>query len=235
MKQCDRFCEARQPLHSLDIGHDLVRGDALALAKLHRTAFPGFFLSQLGEPFLEQFYLAFADNPTAITTIARDSTGRPRAAAVGTTDPNSFFRHLIRSQFLGLVFASARATIHKPTVAPRLIAALNYRGDKPLHSEGALLSSICVESGWDGRGIGGLLLNSWQRRAQAMGARTAFLTTDAWGNDGVNRFYLRQGWTLHDQYFANRGRLMNRYSRNLDDVTKQDSEDTNFQSGSPTC
>ena len=46
------------------IEHSISKADAIPLAKMHRAAFPDFFLSRLGEPFLVQFYLGFVTDPT---------------------------------------------------------------------------------------------------------------------------------------------------------------------------
>ena len=49
----------------------LARRDVRELAALHRRAFPDFFMSTLGEPFLRQFYSGFLNDPTGIAVIAR--------------------------------------------------------------------------------------------------------------------------------------------------------------------
>jgi hypothetical protein len=45
-----------------------------------------------------------------------------------------------------------------------------------------------------------------------MGVTHAFLTTDADGNDAINRFYTAQGWRLAGEYVTREGRRMNRYT-----------------------
>ena len=51
------------------IEHSISKADAVPLAKMHRAAFPDFFLSRLGEPFLVQFYLGFVTDPTAVIVV----------------------------------------------------------------------------------------------------------------------------------------------------------------------
>lgn len=197
------------------IDHAIRPEDASRLARLHQRAFPGFFLSRLGAPFLVQFYLGFIDDPTAVVVVSRDETGRPQGVVVGSLDPAGFFGRLLRRRLVGFVAASIRAAVASPAVVPRLVKGVAYRGDAPPNRGGALLSSICVEPGLAGRGIGAELINAWAHRARAMGAEVAFLTTDAKGNDAVNRFYGREGWVLSDTYITAEGRVMNRYEFNL--------------------
>ena len=87
----------------------VVSSDVRALARLHREAFPGFFLSSLGEPFLVQFYRGFLKDDSAVTVVAHDDVGTVIGAAVGTTEPQTFFRRLFRRRWLGFALASGRA------------------------------------------------------------------------------------------------------------------------------
>lgn len=199
----------------LTVEHSITAVDARALARIHRAAFPGFFLAQLGEPFLMQFYLGFVADPTAVIAICRDASRRPLGVAVGTTEPQGFFGRLLRRRFWGFVGASALAALRNPAATPRLLRAVMYRGDNPPGRGGALLSSICVDPAHAGKGVGSTLVREWARRAQQMGAESAFLTTDAVGNDVVNVWYVREGWVLNDQFAAHGDRLMNRYEFDL--------------------
>lgn len=190
----------------------LTAHDVPAIARLHQTAFPGFFLSTLGEPFLTEFYKGFLHDPSAVTVVARNA-GLPIGAAVGTVDPAGFFSRLVRRKWVGFASASARAIVTKPSVAPRLIRALVYRGDGPPDASGALLSSICVDPLMRGTGLGADLLAAWLSDALMKGAPRAFLTTDANENDEVNRFYVRQGWEEVGTFSTRQGRQMNRFMK----------------------
>jgi ribosomal protein S18 acetylase RimI-like enzyme len=194
---------------------DLRADDVPVVARLHRAAFPGFFLSSLGEPFLVQFYRGFLTDPTAVTAVARDDGGTILGAVVGTTEPAGFFGRLLRRRFAGFVLASARAVLRHPTSAPRLLRAVTYRGDAGSTADGALLSSIFVVPAAQGSGAGQALLAAWARAAADRGAGAAFLTTDAEDNDRVNDFYVAQGWALADSHRTREGRLMNRYTITL--------------------
>lgn len=189
--------------------------DIETLARVHREAFPGFFLSRLGEPFLVQFYRGFLDDDSAVTVVARAADGRVIGAAVGTTEPDGFFRRLLRRRWRQFGLEAARCALRSPATAPRLLRAVRYRGgDKPPDA-GALISSICVIPSAKGTGLGRRLLSEWSAAARRAGAEQAFLTTDAEGNDAVNRFYRAEGWTLSDTFRTPEGRVMNHYRRSL--------------------
>ncbi len=192
--------------------------DVRPLATLHRIAFPGFFLTALGEPFLVQLYRGYLADPTAVTVVARSADRSIRGAVIGTTEPAGFFGRLLKRQWPGLVLASARAVLTRPSSTPRLLRAVRYRGDTPPGVEGALLSSICVEAGARGEGVGGQLVDAWVREVRRRGLQSAFLMTDADDNDAVNGFYGRHGWVLDERYITHEGRLMNRYTISLADL-----------------
>lgn len=188
--------------------------DVRPLARLHRQAFPGFFLSTLGEPFLVQFYKGFLADDTAVTVVARGPDGSVLGAAVGTTEPAGFFARLIRNRWPGFLLASVRAVAVNPSTALRLLRAVRYRGDVPADA-GALLSSICVDPAHQGTGLGQQLVGAWTNGVASRGAEAASLTTDADNNAAVNRFYQAQGWVLAGRYTTREGRSMNRYSLSL--------------------
>lgn len=193
----------------------LTNTDIRPLAKLHHAAFPGFFLSSLGEPFLVQFYRGFLTDDTAVSVVARALDGSVRGAVVGTTEPAGFFGRLVKNCWPGFALASARAVTANPKAAPRLLRAVRYRGDAPASVKGALLSSICVDPSVQGAGVGRQLVDAWAREVTSRGVDTAFLTTDADDNVAVNRFYRARGWVLSANYTTREGRSMNRYTISL--------------------
>lgn len=199
----------------MDVVGRMTAADVHELARLHRAAFPSFFLSGLGERFLVQFYRGFLADPTAITVVIRDDDDRIGGAVVGTLEPAGFFGRLLRRQWPGFLAASAAAVLRSPSCAPRLLRAVRYRGGLAGADGSALLSSICVDPAQQGRGLGRRLIGAWTAEATARGARSAYLTTDAQDNDAVNAFYRAGGWELKEQSVTPQGRRMHRYTRSL--------------------
>lgn len=187
----------------------LCRSDVAELARIHRQAFPGFFLSSLGEPFLRQFYRGFLDGHGGVAVVLRDARdGRPVGAAVGPLDPSGFFGRLLRRRLVPFMLASARAAIRTPHIVPRLLRAVGYRGQGDISAPGALLSSICVSPQIRGVGAGATLLHAWEGQVGRAGVSSAHLTTDVDDNDQVNAFYDRQGWQITQTFTTSEGRRM---------------------------
>jgi hypothetical protein len=193
----------------------LTLADVRPLARLHRAAFPGFFLSTLGEPFLVQFYRGFLTDDSAVSVVARVPDGSVCGAVVGTAQPADFFGRLVRNRCPGFILASARVVALNPRAAPRLFRAVRYRGDTPTGCRGALLSSLCVVPSLQGAGGRASAGRGVDTRGRWPGVDTAFLTTDAEDNGAVNRFYQAQGWVLSETYVTREGRSMNRYTKRL--------------------
>lgn len=189
----------------------LVSADVAPAASLHRRAFPTFFLTSLGEPFLALFYRGFLGDATAVTVVAHDERGQLRGLVVGTVEPAGFFRRLLLRRWPGFLLAGARAVLASPRAAPRLFRAVGYRGGVSPGEKGALLSSICVDPDLQGHGIGRDLLRAWTTEAADRGATRAFLTTDADDNASTLRFYESSGWSRAATYSTAEGRRMHRY------------------------
>lgn len=185
--------------------------DVSQLASLHRQAFPGYFLSRLGDRFLRQFYRGFLSDPTAITFVARDSSEKILGAAVGSSDPNGFFGRLLRRRLIGFAFASLFHVLRSPAETPRLIRAVTYRGDSGGDVDGGLLSSIFVASDGQGKGTGKKILDGWLTEAKKLNVSRAFLSTDSDANDQVRQFYESNGWSIDSSYRTREGRSMTQY------------------------
>jgi GNAT superfamily N-acetyltransferase len=179
---------------------------------VHQAAFPGFFLSFLGPRFLRELYRAFALADSGVALVVEDpSSGELLGVVAGTLDPQGFFRRLLLRRWWAFGFWSLPALAKEPKALVRVLRALSYRGDSPEDKKRALLSSIAVAPQKQGTGLGSFLLNEWVARARDMGALGCYLTTDALGNDAVNRFYLRNGWRIASEFATPKSRMMRRY------------------------
>ncbi|GAB97094.1 GNAT superfamily N-acetyltransferase [Kineosphaera limosa] len=191
--------------------------DVAALAAIHRRAFSGFFLAELGEGFLREFYRGFLHDDTAIAVVARTADG-PIGAAVGTVAPQSFYSRLLKRRWHGFARAATGTALRHPRTIPRLARAVLYRGDAPEGlPDAALFASMCVDTSHAGGGVGAQLSQAWSARARALGAHRAYLTTDADDNDAVNRHHQRHGWIIESSYTTPEGRRMHRYVKTLHD------------------
>lgn len=189
-----------------------LRGDQVSgVVRLHGAAFPGFFLTFLGPSFLAEFYGSFLDDPVGIAFTAVDANDGLLGVVAGPVMPDGYFRRLLARRWLALALASLGAVSQKPAIAPRLFRALRYRGEPPPGPVRALLSSLAVAPECQGRGVGAALVGRWVGEVRGRGAPGCFLTTDAVGNEGINRFYVRLGWRIESSFTTSEGRTMNRY------------------------
>jgi ribosomal protein S18 acetylase RimI-like enzyme len=193
------------------------------LVDVHMQAFPGFFLSFLGPKFLKEFYRSFINDSAGIGFVAHDEqAGRVVGAIVGPLIPDGYFKRLLKKRWWAFCIASIKAVLKKPSISKRLFRAVFYRGESPVGPKRALLSSIAVAPDYQKFGIGRALVLRWVRQVADRGGTGCFLTTDADGNEAVNAFYQKLGWTVESSYTTPEGRRMNRY---IFDINKSGDQD----------
>ena len=73
------------------------------------------------------------------------------------------------------------------------------------------LMSIAVSPEVQGKGIGRALALAFLREAARRGVKEVDLTTDATGNEAVNRFYEGLGFVCEKEYTTPERRLMKEY------------------------
>jgi GNAT superfamily N-acetyltransferase len=185
--------------------------DVAACARIHAKAFPGFFLSELGERFLCQLYQGYVDAPDGVALVAVDDQETVLGAALGTIEPAGFYRRLLMRRWWAFALASLAFVLRRPRHLPRLVRAVTYRGDVPIDVGGALFSSLCVDPA-AGRGVGRLLATAYLDRIVELGADNAYLTTDAVDNERTNRFHQQMGWRVAGEFSTPEGRLMHVYT-----------------------
>ncbi len=182
------------------------------IVAVHLRAFPAFFLTFLGPRFLREFYRSFVEESSAIAWIAEDEgSGRVLGGVVGTDAPSGYFRRLLVRRWWAFGLASVGAVFRKPSTARRMFRAVSYRGDAPAGPSRALLSSIAVAPEAQGSGLGRALVCRWVEEVRIRSCPGCYLTTDAEGNDVVNRFYQRLGWKVNHSFTTPEGRRMNQY------------------------
>ena len=185
----------------------LTEADIADVAELHARAFPTFFLSSLGQPFLEQFYAGFLGDPDAIALTCRRPLSGAIAGTVGTTNPAGFFGWLLRRRLGGFAMASARAAVQRPSTIPRLVRAIRYRGGAPSTelSGAALLSSVCVDPAAQHSGAGRLLLEGFSAGSRIHG-RYPSISSDRRGRQCPRQRILCAIGVGRDNRFSHTGR-----------------------------
>lgn len=187
-----------------------------ALAYLHMCAFPNFFLTTLGLPFLRRLYAGFMKQSEGICLVSKKAD-MIIGFAVGTMEPAGFFRGLLREQALGFAMASIPGLLRNPVYATRkCFGALFYRGETPGGiPDAALLSSLAVSPVTQSKGVGQALVHAFAEEVRRRGGKAIYLTTDESENEKANRFYAKCGFELLDTFKRPGNRVMNRWIMRL--------------------
>lgn len=181
-----------------------------AVAKLHKQAFEGFFLTQLGIPFLKALYTGYLEAESS-GLIAAEEDGKLLGFIAYSKDYPRFYRELMRRHLLRFAFCSAGAALRHPSFVKRLLGAFRKSESVVREERYVELASICVDPKIEGRGIGSALIDHLKGMVDFSEYAYINLETDAQNNDAANRFYVRNGFALHRQFVTAEGRRMNEY------------------------
>jgi ribosomal protein S18 acetylase RimI-like enzyme len=189
--------------------------DLRAVACLHAAAFPGFFLTSLGTPFLRAYYRMVLDYEGAVFLVAENEQ-RLAGFVAGFVAPKGFYgrmkarkRRLLLPILLGLLM--------RPSLLPRVLgnAGRVRRASTivPAAGEHACeLSSLAVAPDRMRHGIGRALVRAFLAAAESKQARCVYLTTDAEGNEAAQRFYEELGFRQTRRLESPGKRSMTEYS-----------------------
>lgn len=193
--------------------------DVDAVVRNHLAAFPGFFLTLLGNRFLARLYQGFASEHDVATLLVAECDGEIVGFLAGCRAPEEFFRRMRRKYGFYMAFVALPSVLRHPLrVLERLLAAARYRGDRPPDLPGYwLLSSLGVAPSRSGLGLGEALVARFCGLAREAGARGVYLLTDAAGNDRTLRFYGKCGFTEHSVLVRPDGRRLALITRSLSD------------------
>jgi ribosomal protein S18 acetylase RimI-like enzyme len=188
----------------------MLTADLDAVVETHLSSFQDFFLSFLGKEFLEELYAGILADPSGLAFIAEQDC-QVHGFVAGTSNPQGFYRRLLRRRWWRFVLASIGPAIRKPSIIPRLMRAL-WRGSYvDVHDNCATLMSIAVSPDAQGTGFGKKLVQVFLEESSRRGIKSVNLTTDRDNNEPVNRFYVRIGFRLNSIFKTPDGRRMNEY------------------------
>ncbi len=191
-------------LHSAD------KSTIQTIAQLHKRAFPSFFLTQLGIPFLTTLYTGYMeDNASGI--IVAETKGRIIGFIAYSKNYSLFYKGLIKNHLIKFAFCSLGAAIKHPSFTKRLLGAFKKSDSVVKEEKYVELSSICVDPRIESKGVGSKLIDYLKRTVDFDEYAYINLETDADNNDGANHFYLKNGFKLARTFTTAEGRRMNEY------------------------
>ena len=176
----------------------MTKADIHSVAKIHKTAFEGFFLEQMGTPFLKAYYSILLNYNGSIALVAVGRNNSIEGFAVGFKNPRAFYRKLKRSKlklFLPILFG----IISNPKLISKVIGNIQRVSNSDSKKEQVFfdhetveLSSIAVIS--KAKGIGSKLLKYFIEDVYSKDIYNITLTTDSENNELVNKFYVKNGF-----------------------------------------
>lgn len=183
--------------------------DAFQVALLHKKAFSGFFLTELGVNFLRVFYQSIFSHDKSIN-IGLFEDQKLIGFAVGAKNRKSFYSNILKKNFIRLALFAFFPLLFNPLKIYRLFISLtSHQKTNKTILDDAILLSICVDPISKTKGHGKLLLSNFEKVAFKFSALIS-LTTDAENNDSVNSFYAKNGYELHHSLYQGK-RKMNYY------------------------
>jgi GNAT superfamily N-acetyltransferase len=181
---------------------------------IHFQSFHGYFLTFLGHEFLSELYRSIVIDPSGIAYVAMIDTHIVGFVA-GTDHPADFYRRLLRTRWWHFGVAALPAILNDPRSIFRLFRALGMPKQVTTEQGRGTLMSIAVLPCEQKKGIGKPLVKAFLGEATKRGLWKVDLLTDKKNNDGVNAFYLRQGFSCLRSFITPEGREMNEYIYDL--------------------
>ncbi|MCX8484527.1 MAG: GNAT family N-acetyltransferase [Bacteroidia bacterium] len=184
------------------------------VVKIHLKAFPGFFLTKLGNEVLEVFYKSLLKSKGTIFYGVKNE-GELVGFLVASLEPKGlytklFFKNIVR--FALPLFFSFLKNLN--FLKRMIISVMSSNKVSISQSYPTSLLSICVSPSNAGKGVGKFLLNRLEKELILQNQSGYYLTTDAENNIATNRFYLSCGFKLYDTY-SQGSRRMNLYVKEL--------------------
>lgn len=181
-----------------------------SIAELHKKAFPAFFLTQLGLPFLRTLYAGYLEDPDSGIIVAEENNQLIGFIAYSNDYPR-FYKGLMKNHLLKFALCSVCAAIRHPSFIKRLLGAFK-KSESVIKSERYVeLASICVDPKFEGKGIGSSLIDYLKNAVDFNTFAYINLETDADNNGGANRFYQKNGFKQEREFTTAEGRRMNEY------------------------
>lgn len=181
-----------------------------SIAELHKMAFPLFFLTQLGVQFLHTLYIGYMEDKNSGIIVAEDD-GKLIGFIAYSNDYPRFYKGLIKKHLMKFAFCSLGAVMQHPSFIKRILGAFKKSESVVKEEKYVELASICVDPKIKCRGIGSQLINYLKGIVDFTTYAYINLETDADGNEGVNKFYVENGFEIARTFTTAKGRRMNEY------------------------
>lgn len=176
--------------------------DIKLVVEIHKDAFKGFFLTTLGDDFLNLYYTSLRKHPTGLIYgyYISDSL---KGFCAATMHSQGFHKSIIRNNLLAFIKFGIKFLF---TSFPKLIRLLKNlsknKSSSNMIDNGnyAELLSIGISSNNQGQGIGRLLIEELEAFAKQKQINALSLTTDFYSNEKVISFYNSLGFEIYYEF-----------------------------------
>lgn len=188
----------------------------IKIAAIHLSAFPGFFLTTLGQKFLETYYKASLKSKESLAICATNDYGQITGFSIGCIHSRGYHKRLIKQNLLSFLSQGISLLFSNPKALFRLLNNFDKNTTQSDDGEYAELLSIGVTSEMKGNGIGKELIRKFEEAAANRGCKKIALTTDYYNNDAVVAFYKKSGYDVFYEFTTYPNRKMYKLIKNLD-------------------
>lgn len=180
------------------------------VAELHKRAFPTFFLTQLGVPFLRTLYTGYMEDKDSGIIVAEEG-GKLVGFIAYSNDYPRFYKGLIKNHLIKFAFCSLGAVLRHPYFIRRLLGAFKKSESVMKEEKYVELASICVDPEIESKGVGSALIDYLKGIVDFKKYAYINLETDATNNEGVIHFYEKNGFKRERTYETAEFRKMYEY------------------------
>jgi ribosomal protein S18 acetylase RimI-like enzyme len=190
--------------------------DIKKVIEVHKTSFKGFFLTELGDHFLEVYYDCVRKDEKGVLLGFYEETELFGFCAA-TTVSRGFNTHLVKQNIRRFSFIGIRLLLTRIPSLIRLFKNFS-KTNSTTSDEGdyAELLSIGVSDKKQGQGIGKKLLIRLQNEMKLKGCSNLSLTTDYSSNEKTIQFYKGLGYEIYYDFIAYPNRKMYRMIKKID-------------------
>ena len=143
--------------------------------------------------------------------IVAEENGKLVGFIAFSNDYPRFYKGLIKNHLIKFAICSLGAAIRLPSFIKRLFGAFKKSESVVKTEKYVELASICVDPKIESKGMGSDLIDYLKSIVDFNTYAYINLETDAEGNDGVNKFYVKNGFKLERTFVTAEGRRMNEY------------------------
>lgn len=187
----------------------------IEIVKVHKSAFPDFFLTELGDTFLKLYYGSVLKSEEGILLVCLEDE-EVIGFCAACTESKGFNIKLIKKNIGKYLLEGIRLSFIRPKAIMRLYNNLT-KTSREVEDKGdyAELMSIGVNNNIQSKGIGQALLHELEEILKGACITKLSLTTDVSDNEKTLRFYSKSGFKTMYEFISYPSRKMFRLIKDL--------------------